>query len=228
MTGFLHLLQPLARLRGRLRHGLTPWRRRGTPGLSLPRPRTIIVWSERWHAPEERLRLVAASLKEDGAVVLHGGDFDRWDIEVRGGLFGCARVLMATEEHGAGKQLTRFRSWPRCPAKGLTLIVLLAALSFGSALGHAWIACAVLSTAALLLMLLIIKECAAATAALLGALREIQIQEEKLAGPAEPQDQPITEPAEAPLPRVRVATVAARSESTFDSRAGAFSKTLTR
>lgn len=228
LTGFLHLLQPLARLRGRLRHGLTPWRRRGTPGLSLPRPRTTIVWGERWEAPEARLSLVAAFVKEDGAVVLHGGDFDRWDIEVRGGLFGCARVLMATEEHGAGKQLTRFRSWPRCPAKWQILIVLLAALSFGSALGQAWIACAVLSTATLLLMLLIIEECAAATAALLGALGEIQIQEEKLAAPAEPQDQPITEPAEAPWPRIRVTTAAAGSESTFDSRSAGVANTLMR
>jgi len=29
LTGALHLLQPLARLRGRLEEGLTPWRRRG-------------------------------------------------------------------------------------------------------------------------------------------------------------------------------------------------------
>lgn len=218
LTGSLHLLQPLARLRGRLRHGLTPWRRRRAPGLSLPRPRTTTVWSERWQAPEERLRLVTAALKEDGAVVLHGGDFDRWDIEVRGGLLGCARVLMAAEEHGAGKQLTRFRSWPRCPAKGLVVIVLLAALSVGSAFNQAWIACATLSTTTLLLMLLIIEECAAATAALLGALREIQ--EEKLAAPAEPQDQPITEPAETLPLRVSAAAADAGNKFTLDLRAG--------
>src|SRR5215204_1609124 len=47
LTAFLHLIHPLARLYGRLRHGLGPWRG-GAIGLSLPRPRTIAIWSERW------------------------------------------------------------------------------------------------------------------------------------------------------------------------------------
>src|SRR5437867_6823563 len=40
LTAFLHLIQPLARLRGRLAGGLTPWRRVRSSGLELPRPRT--------------------------------------------------------------------------------------------------------------------------------------------------------------------------------------------
>src|SRR5439155_1590683 len=38
VTAWLHLLQPLARLWGRLRHGLTLWRRPAVVGLALPRP----------------------------------------------------------------------------------------------------------------------------------------------------------------------------------------------
>jgi GT2 family glycosyltransferase len=38
ITAGLHVLQPLARLTGRLRHGLAPWRRRGPRTLALPRP----------------------------------------------------------------------------------------------------------------------------------------------------------------------------------------------
>src|SRR5439155_1431507 len=34
LVGFLYLTQPLSRLLGRLQAGLTPWRRRGTPGLA--------------------------------------------------------------------------------------------------------------------------------------------------------------------------------------------------
>src|SRR5213079_3331874 len=37
LTAALHLLQPLARLRGRLQYGLAPWRR-GSPGLAAPGP----------------------------------------------------------------------------------------------------------------------------------------------------------------------------------------------
>src|SRR5206468_465570 len=47
LTAALHLLQPLARLRGRLQYGLAPWRR-GSPGLAAPWPRTFALWSERW------------------------------------------------------------------------------------------------------------------------------------------------------------------------------------
>ncbi|MGB2690800.1 MAG: glycosyltransferase, partial [Desulfobacterales bacterium] len=39
LTGFLHIIQPMARLCGRLRHGLTPWRRRGSSHYAFPRPR---------------------------------------------------------------------------------------------------------------------------------------------------------------------------------------------
>jgi hypothetical protein len=54
LTALLHLAQALARLRGRLRHGLTPWRRRGLAGLAPPLPRRSAVWSERrWRLHEE-------------------------------------------------------------------------------------------------------------------------------------------------------------------------------
>src|SRR5204862_2614083 len=85
LTAALHMLQPLARLRGRLDHGLAPWRRQGARGLALPGRRTFAIWSEHWREPDERLRAIEATLRADGAGVLRGGDSDRWDLEVRGG-----------------------------------------------------------------------------------------------------------------------------------------------
>ena len=41
LTALLHLLQPLARLRGRLRSALTPWRRHGPGGFAWPRSRHL-------------------------------------------------------------------------------------------------------------------------------------------------------------------------------------------
>src|SRR5258708_11948013 len=35
LTFYMHLMQPLARLIGRVKHGLTPWRRRGRPVSAL-------------------------------------------------------------------------------------------------------------------------------------------------------------------------------------------------
>jgi GT2 family glycosyltransferase len=174
LTAVLYLLQPLARLYGRLRYGLTPWRRRGAPGLSLPRPRTSALWSERWRAPTERLHAIEAALRAAGICVRRGGDYDRWDLEVRGGILGTARMCMATEEPGAGRQLVRFRLWPRYSAQGPVLALLFAALSTGAALDHAWAASALLGVVAMLLALRTLQECATAMAAVLRVLEHPQ------------------------------------------------------
>src|SRR5204863_460176 len=55
LTAALHLIQPLARLRGRLTEGLTPWRRRGTPRPAPLWPVTRAIWSERWEEQNQRL-----------------------------------------------------------------------------------------------------------------------------------------------------------------------------
>ncbi len=170
LTAVLYLIQPLARLCGRLRYGLTPWRRRGAPGFSLPRPRTSILWSECWQDSAERLRSIEVTLRSAGACVLRGGDYDRWDLEVRGGILGTARTLIAIEEHGVGKQLVRFRSWPVCSAKGLVLALLFAVLSTGAVLDHAWTVSAILGVVALLLALRTLLECATAMATILHVL----------------------------------------------------------
>jgi GT2 family glycosyltransferase len=176
----LYLLQPLARLWGRLRRGLTPWRQRGVPGFALPRPRAMAIWSERWQDPSERVRSVETALQADGAVCFRGGDYDRWDLEVRRGMLGAARMLMAVEEHGAGKQLVRARVWPRCSPNGLALILVLVALSAGAALGGARAIGALLGAQAVLLALGAFRECAAATAGLVRTLQRVRDQSEDL------------------------------------------------
>jgi hypothetical protein len=72
LTAALHLLQPLARLRGRLAHGLVPWLRRGRAGLAPPWPRTLAFWSEHWQDPNERLRCIERDLRAAGAAVRCG------------------------------------------------------------------------------------------------------------------------------------------------------------
>ena len=174
LTAFLHILQPLSRLYGRFSFGLTPWRQRGMPGLSLPRPRMLTVWSERWRAPEDWLKLLEADLRQKGAVVLRGGDFDHWDLEVRGGLFGAARLRMAIEEHGAGKQFLRFRSWPRCSLPGVIIVLIFAALSFGAELDHCWAACTLLSGSCLAAAWRTLQECGTAKSRVLRSLRRLE------------------------------------------------------
>jgi O-antigen biosynthesis protein len=137
LTAALYLLQPLARLYGRLVEGLTPWRWRGPRRLALPLPRTTWLWSEHWESEEERVRGLLAYLRAAGAIVLSGGDYDRWDIEVRGGMLGSARTRLAVEEHGAGRQLVRTRWWPRFSPFGLGLFIICAMLLAVAAVTHA-------------------------------------------------------------------------------------------
>jgi O-antigen biosynthesis protein len=108
----LYVLQPAARLGGRLRQGLTPWRTRGLRGVALPWPQRCSVWSERWLSPTDWLRRLEEEVRRSNAAVYRGGDYDRWDLEARVGALGSARLRMAVEEHGHGKQLLRFRLWP--------------------------------------------------------------------------------------------------------------------
>jgi GT2 family glycosyltransferase len=164
LTVLLHVLQPLARLVGRVSCGLTPWRRRGAHGLLLPRPRTISLWSEQWQDPTGRLRSVREALEVHGATVTCGGSYDRWDLEVKGGLFGAVRIRTATEEHGAGKQLTRFAIWSRLRVKWLVVTLAFAVLLLFAASSQAWVACALLGGIVLALVGRALYECAGATA----------------------------------------------------------------
>src|SRR5262249_48113733 len=50
LTGVLYILQPIARLWGRIAYGLSPWRRHAA-GFRLPVPMNYAIWSENWQAP---------------------------------------------------------------------------------------------------------------------------------------------------------------------------------
>jgi len=153
LTSLLHLMQPVARLIGRLRHGLTPWRKR--TGVAAGRHASVNmarqVWSETWRSAEDWLGSILNCLQTAKVPVMPGGDFDAWDLQVQGGLLGRARLLLAIEEHGAGRQLLRFRIFHRPTLQVKLLAMTLALLSLAAALDAAWIASGVLSCLALAL-----------------------------------------------------------------------------
>ena len=111
------------------------------------------IWSETWRAPEQWVALLEAALREDGAIVRHGGDYDDWDLEIRGGLFGRMDVALAVEEHGAGKQLVRFKVFGSTPALARVTTAVLAVLAVGAFLHRAPVACACLAALAAVLAL---------------------------------------------------------------------------
>jgi hypothetical protein len=170
MIVFLHLAQPAVRLVGRLRYGLTPWRRRFRRRYAIPRRRTVAVWSEQWKSPQERLSTLQAAVRGLGGLVVAGGEYDRWDLELRGGIMGAVRVLVAVEEHGDGKQLLRFKVWPRIAPFGGILVLLLAALAVAAGAIGFWGPCGALGAAALILGIGTWGDCACATGTFLEAV----------------------------------------------------------
>ena len=169
LTAALHLIQPLARLSGRLGNAFHP---RLGDGIrwTPPRGRSWAIWRERGVAPERILQTADAVLRSLGGPVRRGGEFDPWDLEIRAGLLGAARLLMACEDHGAGRQLVRFRTWPHWSLTGLGVVVIFGGLSLGAFLSGAWTGAAILGLAALLVALRGAFECGAAIGAVTRAV----------------------------------------------------------
>ncbi len=168
LTILLHLLQPLARLRGRWLGGLVPWRAARAP-FAPPRRVCFTTWSEAWEPPAARLARLEAVLLQSGCAVQRGHDWSRWDLEVTLGLAGSARLLLAVEEHGRGRQLARFRVWPRPSPVVVAAAGVLLALGAGAAGAGAWLPAALLGTAALALGALVVRACGVAVGAFLAA-----------------------------------------------------------
>lgn len=173
LTAFLHLMQPAARLRGRIKHGLTLWRRRSGRTPSWPLPGTQTVWSEEWRSIDAWLRAVDSRLRANGAVGYHGGSFDGWDIEVRGGLLGGARLTATVEEHGGGRQFLRFRVAPHWSGVGAGLLALLGGLAAAAALEGAYVAAGILGPAAALVAAELLLGAGLACGAIRGATRSL-------------------------------------------------------
>jgi hypothetical protein len=171
LTALLHLVQPMARLRGRLRDGLTFWRRRGPRAFRWPRPFTLAFSTERWTAHDVRLRALEEALRARDSVVRRGGDFDRWDLEVRAGTLGRVRLFTATEEHGRGVQVVRYRGRPAARLAGV-LVAVLGLLAVGAGLDRAWDVCGVLVLFAALVGWRGVQDAGAAAAAVHDAITE--------------------------------------------------------
>ena len=170
LTFIMHLMQPAARLIGRIEHGNTPWRRRGTSGRHFGLFARAVLWSEHWLSPEAWIERAEALLRTQGAVVLRGGEFDEWDLHVRGGLFGAARGRLIVEEHGGGKQLVRVSVRPWTPGVAMGILAALIGLGGFAFASTAWFAAGGLGLVALLVATLAVLDCARAAGGWIDAL----------------------------------------------------------
>jgi glycosyltransferase involved in cell wall biosynthesis len=172
LTAFLHVLQPVARLWGRLQHGLTPWKRRGNVRPVFPHTRQLAVWTETWVDPDERRMRLEQKIIDMGFRVWRGNSYERWDFEIIGGLLGSARVLMAVENHGSGRQYVRVASSPRYSRLALSLGFMGVLIAAGAAASGNSVVAFVLAAGAALLWFATILETGRSQAAIISAARQ--------------------------------------------------------
>ena len=149
ITLWLYLTQPLVRLRGRLSLGLTWWRRRNKMAFAFPHMKKLSLWSEEWKSTEQWLSMLESECLNYGMIVRRGKSSDRWDLELQEGLSTPARLIMVIEEHGAGKQMLKFRIWPAYQLSNWLFPAILLILGVIAALAEAWIVAAILSVIAI-------------------------------------------------------------------------------
>jgi len=175
VTALLFVLQPAARLWGRVRQEATTSPLRGSRAFAWPARQRFAFWSERWRPGHAWLGTLEAELRAQRVPVLRGGAFDDWDLEVRAGNAGALRLRVAVEEHGQGKQLVRVRTWPRRSSRRtVAVLVLLAGLAVGAALSGSWLAASVLAGAGLWAEARAARRRGAALAAVRRALRALE------------------------------------------------------
>ncbi len=153
LTAWLHVIQPWARLTGRISEGLAPWRRYVPAHGKWRCERTVSHWSEIWQPSDRWLRSLERGLRSQGILVRRGGDYDRWDLEARSGGLGHVRILMVIEEHGGGRQLGRFRFQPSFGPFAVLGVGSGAILGGGAAVQGVWPVAAILGGAAAVLIL---------------------------------------------------------------------------
>lgn len=143
LTTWLHFIQPLARLYGRFTYGLTPWRRRGPDPYrfrDLFRHATVLTkWSETWHSTEDWLTTMEKTLMDSTVRIRPGGTFDAWDLQIGGGFCSVVRGLLVIEEHGAGRQLLRFKCWTKYSLISSIILVVLMSLAALAALSGQYV-----------------------------------------------------------------------------------------
>lgn len=160
VVALLHIVQPLARLCGRIKYGLTIWRQHGDTRVSLPMPTTFPVKVTSYRAPDVHIRTLQNSIREAGSVVLNGGEYARWDFEIRAGIFGGTRVRLAFEDSGSGTQLVRARAWPRPKCRTAVMLSVTGGLALGAIADGADRAAAVLTAITVFIACRTVLDCA--------------------------------------------------------------------
>ncbi len=120
LIAYLHFLEPIARDWGRFKGGLTSWRPVFSDRSAKRRPsrswrqfqpfKRVVRWTIPGTVALEKnafLDRLLRKLTRPGCAVSCNGMFDDWDLKLRRGTLGVARLRMVAEHHGGPKRLAR-------------------------------------------------------------------------------------------------------------------------
>jgi O-antigen biosynthesis protein len=173
VIGWLHFLEPFARDWGRLQGGLTPWRCAfGAQPSHLGRPWKSfwcrlqpfwrrVKWSYSGDAYLEKdavLKKLTQSLAAQTCAVGWNSDFEAWDLKLRRGALGEARLRMVVEHHGGPRRVARFSAYLRASLPILWTLAVLAIGSLVAAILGLFLSCAALMMLFLLLWIASVRE----------------------------------------------------------------------
>ena len=113
---------------------------------------TMELWRYDWKNPDDNLRDLRTKLQDSGAIVGIGGEYDRWDLQVQGGLFGGSRLRLAVQSYAAGKQLFRYCVIPRL-SWFTAAAAPFAILSVAAGLSGSWLQCAASGMVAVMIVI---------------------------------------------------------------------------
>ena len=137
----LHIVQPMARLYGRLTHGLSPWRNKKANIKTAVKyafnKKLFTHWSEEWNSTEFYLEHIEKRLIKLKTRVKRGGDYDAFDIQATNTLFCTTKGVLAIEEHGSNKQYLKFRIGHKPSViviAGTLLFLLLASVAYNESI----------------------------------------------------------------------------------------------
>jgi hypothetical protein len=82
----------------------------------------------------------AIQYSEIGAPVIHGGDFDPWDLTICGGLFGSIRIVAMVEEHRTENSFAGLGLCPKAPDAAVAVALALIIAAGLAVLGRAVVA----------------------------------------------------------------------------------------
>ncbi|PKQ44565.1 glycosyltransferase [Confluentibacter flavum] len=218
LTTILHIVQPIARLKGRIKHGLTPWRGSIKQLRNLKiifAKRTEKHWSESWKSTEDWLTEIRVNLEGLNNKVKSGKEFDRWDIRSRTGLFASVRSLLTIEEHGGEKQYLKLKRKLSVSRFGTLLWVALTSVAYLAFISQAYITAGLLILFSLILGLKILTDIVGSLASVRYAMKLLSVGIQEII-----EEKPeLVENQEVPITAIRSYPSIKWSEPTLNFRA---------